>query len=81
MNTKYLNINTNWHCKKSGGLFFGFKFKFPCSIFNIPGEKGNLFYWEHTYTSNLLSIGFLFFTVDVEIKYNHKKRAKLLKEL
>lgn len=68
MKTKYLSIYPEWHCRKAGGLFFGCRLDFPCSIYDADA-----FASKHTYTCLRLTFGLIVFSVKVDIKYNHIK--------
>lgn len=65
MNTKYLSIYPEWHCRKDGGLFFGCRLDFPCSIYDADA-----FASKHTYTDIRLTLGLIAFSVKVHIKSN-----------
>lgn len=69
MNTKYLNINCNWHCRRAGGLFLGLRLHFPCSV--CPAAEPNNS--QYQYHVIVLRLGLLLATVNVEFKYNHVK--------
>lgn len=61
--SKYLDIFFSWHCKPNGGLFFGLKLQFP---FWMSG-------YEIDNQAIVITIGLIFFSINVYIKYNHKK--------
>jgi len=69
MTTKYLDISSNWHCRRAGGLFLGLRIHFPCNI--CPATEPNNM--RYTYDVIVLRLGLLFVTVNVEFKYNHVK--------
>jgi len=34
MNTKYISVYPQWHCRNGGGLFVGIRFQFPVTNYN-----------------------------------------------
>ena len=68
MNTKYLSIYPQWHCRNGGGLFLGIRLQFPKIIYDIEA-----FASKHTYTCLRLTLGLLVFSINVDIKYNRIK--------
>jgi hypothetical protein len=68
MNTKYLSIYPQWHCRNGGGLFVGIRFQFP--VTNYDSEA---FASKHTYSCLRLTLGLLVFSINVEVKYNYIK--------
>ena len=68
MNTKYLSVYPQWHCKNGGGLFVGIRFQFPVSIYDSEA-----FASKHTYTCLRLTLGLLVISINVEVKYNYIK--------
>jgi hypothetical protein len=79
LNTKYLNISATWHCKKAGGLFLGFQMHFPARI--VPSAENYDFFDESDFCDSILiKLGFLLFTVDLKLKYNHYFRKNAYKE-
>jgi hypothetical protein len=68
MNTKYLSIYPQWHCRNGGGLFVGIRFQFP--VTNYDSEA---FASKHTYSCLRLTLGLLVFSINVELKYNYIK--------
>jgi len=67
MNTKYLSIYPQWHCRNRGGLFLGIRLQFPNIIYDIEAVD------RHTSTCLRLTLGLLVFSINVEIKYNYAK--------
>jgi hypothetical protein len=68
MNTKYLSIYPQWHCRNGGGLFVGIRFQFP--VTNYDSEA---FASKHTYSCLRLTLGLLVFSINVDVKYNYIK--------
>ena len=67
MNTKYLSIYPQWHCRNGGGLFLGIRLQFPKIIYDIEAID------KHTYACLRLTLGLLVFSINVEVKYNYIK--------
>jgi len=67
MNTKYLSIYPQWHCRNGGGLFLGIKLQFPKIIYDIEAID------KHTYACLRLTLGLLMFSINVDVKYNRIK--------
>lgn len=66
MNTKYLSVYPQWHCRNGGGLFVGIRFQFPkrnCEI--------DPFIMNYSFTSLHLTLGLLVFSINVDVKYNY----------
>jgi hypothetical protein len=68
MNTKYLSVYPQWHCRNDGGLFVGIRFQLPVSIYDSEALAS-----KHTYTCLRLTLGLLVFSINVEVKYNYIK--------
>lgn len=64
MNSKYLDIFSNWSCKKHGGLFIGAALHFPVTTVtdDIKTE----------YRSIWITIGLIVLKISFVIKYNHR---------
>lgn len=58
-----IKAETKWHCRYGGGLFLGFRFHFPISI--VDDRDIN-----KSWTTVYFSIGFLIFTVCINVDYN-----------
>lgn len=68
MKTKYLDIHTNYHCKKAGGLFLGLRLHFPVRIYDSEAFAN-----KHTYSDIKLTVGLLVCSIEFNIKYNYRK--------
>jgi hypothetical protein len=68
MNTKYISLYPQWHCKNGGGLFVGIRFQFPKIIYDIEA-----FASKHTYSCLRLTLGLIVCSIKVDIKYNYIK--------
>ena len=68
MNTKYLSIYPQWHCRNGGGLFLGIRLQFPVTNYDSEAFASN-----HTYSCLRLTLGLLVFSINVEVKYNYIK--------
>jgi hypothetical protein len=66
MNTKYIDIYPKWHCRRAGGLFLGIRVDFPTSIYD-----GEAFANNHIYRCVKITLGFIAFSVTINIKYNY----------
>jgi hypothetical protein len=67
MNTKYISVYPQWHCRNGGGLFVGIRFQFPVTNYDSEAFASN-----HTYSCLRLTLGLLVFSINVELKYNYK---------
>jgi hypothetical protein len=68
MNTKYLSIYPEWHCKRNGGgLYLGLRIMFPRNIW-----RNDALGIDDTYKAITLQIGLIFFTLRFDLKYNYK---------
>ena len=52
-----------WHCRKAGGLFLGFRVYFVTNNYDLKYHSKNI----------TVSFGFLFFTLNIAIRYNFVK--------
>jgi len=66
MNTKYLSIYPQWHCRNGGGLFLGIRLQFPVTNYDSEAFASN-----HTYSCLRLTLGLLVFSINVDVKYNY----------
>ncbi len=41
MNTKYLSVYPQWHCRNGGGLFVGIRFQFPVTNYDSEAFASN----------------------------------------
>lgn len=55
------------HCRMGGGLFVGVRLNFPCNIWDFA----------YSYKSVILKFGFVFFTVNIEFRYDIKEKIRL----
>jgi hypothetical protein len=68
MNTKYLSIYPEWHCKRNGGgLYLGLRIMFPRNIW-----RNDALGIDDTYKAITLQVGLIFFTLRFDFKYNYK---------
>ena len=67
MNTKYLSIYPEWHCRTFGGLFLGIRIMFPHTIW-----RNDALGIDDTYEVITLQLGLIFFTLRFDFKYNYK---------
>ena len=67
MNTKYLSIYPEWHCRTFGGLFLGIRIMFPHTIW-----RNDALGIDDTYQAITLQLGLIFFTLRFDFKYNYK---------
>ena len=68
MNTKYLSIYPEWHCKRNGGgLYLGLRMMFPRNIW-----RNDALGIDDTYKAITLQVGLVFFTLRFDFKYNYK---------
>ena len=68
MNTKYLSIYPEWHCKRNGGgLYLGLRMMFPRNIW-----RNDALGIDDTYKAITLQLGLIFFTLRFDFKYNYK---------
>ena len=68
MNTKYLSIYPEWHCKRNGGgLYLGLRMMFPRNIW-----RNDALGIDDTYKAITLQVGLIFFTLRFDFKYNYK---------
>ena len=68
MNTKYLSIYPEWHCRRNGGgLYLGLRIMFPRNIW-----RNDALGIDDTYKAITLQVGLIFFTLRFDFKYNYK---------
>jgi hypothetical protein len=68
MNTKYLSLYPEWHCKRNGGgLYLGLRMMFPRNIW-----RNDALGIDDTYKAITLQVGLVFFTLRFDFKYNYK---------
>lgn len=72
MNTKYLDTELQWHCRRGGGLFCGVILNFPLTRCDTTE------FILSTHRSIMLKVGLIFGSVIVRIKYNHTIRHDLI---
>ena len=68
MNTKYLSIYPEWHCRTFGGLFLGIRIMFPHTIW-----RNDALGIDDTYEVITLQLGLIFFTLRFDFKYGYKE--------
>ena len=68
MNTKYLSIYPEWHCRTFGGLFLGIRIMFPHTIW-----RNDALGIDDTYQTITLQLGLIFFTLRFDFKYGYKE--------
>ena len=68
MNTKYLSIYPEWHCRTFGGLFLGIRIMFPRWIW-----RNDALGIDDTYQAITLQLGLIFFTLRFDFKYGYKE--------
>jgi hypothetical protein len=66
-----ISFNTRRICRKAGGLFIGARLQFPFSI-NDSEDYLDHVATNTTYSASILSIGLLFWQIDIELKHNIK---------
>ena len=65
---KYLDIYTQWHCRRAGGLFFGIRIQFPIRIL-----EDDPFIVNYSYTNLRFTFGLILFSVTIDVKYDYEK--------
>jgi hypothetical protein len=63
-----IKCDYNWHCRKGGGIFLGIRIHAPCSINYGDGDS-----YDHNCKNITATIGFIFFSVNIQFNYAHKK--------
>ena len=72
---KYLSIYPDWHCRTFGGLNLGIRILFPRTIY-----RNDALEIEDTYDALSVIIGFVFFSLRFDFKYNYKPLDRRIDE-
>jgi hypothetical protein len=72
---KYLSIYPDWHFRTFGGLNLGIRILFPRTIYRNDAQE-----IEDTYEALSVIIGFVFFSLRFDFKYNYKPLDRRIDE-